>query len=182
MAEDIFSAPGDDIFEYNDLYKNNLLYLVGSEQKEELMIDLEMNDEFNKLPKEMLFTLSFSDIKFKWDNKKKAYISVGDIGLGNILNNQIHGILDGYILIEKGRNSDVLTIYLQTEFYDEYYFTYKNGLMRSVSTNPDFNLAISDVNDNKRKASQERGQKPYRYMLAQEDALEKFIKRIKKEF
>ena len=182
MAEDIFSAPGDDIFEYNDLYKNNLLYLVGSEQKEELMIDLEMNDEFNKLPKEMLFTLSFSDIKFKWDNKKKAYLSVGDIGLGNILNNQIHGILDGYILIEKGRNSDVLTIYLQTEFYDEYYFTYKNGLMRSVSTNPDFNLAISDVNDNKRKASQERGQKPYRYMLAQEDAPEKFIKRIKKEF
>jgi hypothetical protein len=51
-----------------------------------------------------------------------------------------------------------------------------------VSTNPDFNLAISDVNDNKRKAPQERGKKPYRYMLAQEDAPEKFVKRIKKEF
>ena len=182
MADDIFSAPGDDIFEYTNLYKNNLLYLVGSEQKEELMIDLEMNDEYSKLPEEMLFTLSFSDITFKWNNMKKAYVSVGDIGLGNILNNQIHGVMDGYILIEKGRNSDILTIYLQTEFYDEYYFVYNNGLMRSVSTNPDFNLAISDVNDNKRKAPQERGKKPYRYMLAQEDAPEKFVKRIKKEF
>ena len=182
MAEDIFSAPGDDIFEYDNQYQNNLLRLVGSEQKDELMIDLEMNDEFTKLPKQMKYTLSFTDITFEWNNKKKAYISKGDIGLGNILDNQIHGILDGYILIEKGRNSDILTIYLQTEFYDEYYFVYKNGLMRAVSTNPDFNLAISDVNDKNRKADPVKGKKPYRYMLAQDDAPEKFVKRIKKEF
>ena len=71
---------------------------------------------------------------------------------------------------------------MQTEFYDEYFFVYKNGLMRAISTNPEFNSAILEVKDSKRKSESVKGLDPYRYMLANEDAPEKFLKRIKKEF
>ena len=182
MAQDIFSAPGDEIFEYNKNYENNLSRIVGYDIKDELMIDLEMHDAFEKLPNSMNYSLSFTDIILSWDNKNKSFISENNIGLGSINNTQINGILEGYVLIEKGRNSDILTIYLQTEFYDEYYFVYKNGLMRAISTNPEFNLAISDLKDTKRKSKSIKGKAPYRYMLANEDAPEKFLKRIKKQF
>ena len=89
---------------------------------------------------------------------------------------------DGYIIVEKGRNSDILTIYLQTEFYDEYYFQYKNGVMRSWSTNEDFNIAIREIADGKRKAEHKKGAIPYRYMSAPEDVTEKFLKSVKKKY
>ena len=54
--------------------------------------------------------------------------------------------------------------------------------MRAISTNPEFNLAISDLKDTKRKSKSIKGKAPYRYMLANEDAPEKFLKRIKKQF
>ena len=95
---------------------------------------------------------------------------------------ELNALLEGYIIIEKGRNSDILTIYLQTEFYDEYYFQYKNGVMRAWSTNPDFTTAITEVSDEKRRAKGKKGTNPYRYMTAPEDVTEKFLKDVKKKY
>ena len=182
MAKDIYSAPGDGMFEYDHAYANNLGRIVGKEKGDILMIDLELKDEFVDFPKEMSHTLSFTKAKFKWDNVNKAYVAKGDLWLANINESQLNGLLDGYIIIEKGRNTDVLTIYLQTEFYDEYYFQYKNGVMRSWSTIEEFNLAILEINDAKRKAEPKKGATSYRYMSAPEDVKEKFLKLVKKKY
>ena len=182
MANDIFSAPGDEIFEYDINYENNLSRLLGKSAKEDLMIDLEINDAFEKLPKKMNQTISMTKINFVWNKKNESFISQKNIGLGNIKETQVNGMLNGHILIEKGRNTDILTLYLQTEFYDEYYFTYKSGVMRAISTNPEFNAAITDVKDTKRKSKSVQGLDPFRYMLANEDSPEKFLKKIKKKF
>ena len=91
-------------------------------------------------------------------------------------------LLKIYGTVKKGRNSDILTIYLQTEFYDEYYFQYKNGVMRAWSTNPDFTTAITEVADGKRREKGKKGAKPYRYMTAPEDVTEKFLKIAKKKY
>ena len=88
MAQDIFSAPGDEIFEYNKNYENNLSRIVGYDIKDELMIDLEMHDAFEKLPNSMNYSLSFTDIILSWDNKNKSFISENNIGLGSINNTQ----------------------------------------------------------------------------------------------
>ena len=182
MAKDIYSAPGDGMFEYDEAYANNLGRVVGEEKGDMLMLELDLKDEFDDFPKEMSHTLSFTKIKFKWDDVNKSYVAKGDLWLGNINDIELNGLLDGYIIIEKGRNSDVLTIYLQTEFYDEYYFQYKNGVMRSWSTNEDFNLAIREINDDKRRADPKKGATPYRYMSAPEDVTEKFLKSVKKKY
>jgi hypothetical protein len=182
MAKDIYSAPGDGMFEYDHAYSNNLGRIVGKEKGDMLMLDLELKDEFVDFPKEMNHSLSFTKAKFKWDNVNKAYVAKGELWLGNINESQLNGLLDGYVIIEKGRNSDVLTIYLQTEFYDEYYFQYKSGVMRSWSTNEDFNIAIRDITDAKRKAEPKKGATPYRYMSAPEDVTEKFPKSVKKKY
>ena len=182
MFDDIYSAPGDGIYEYNDAYANNLGRIVGNEQKRVLMVDLELKDEFSNFPKEMNHTLSFTKAKFKWDNVNKAYVAKGELGLGNIYDNQINGLLDGYIIIEKGSKSDILTIYLETEFYDEYYFRYEGGVMRAWSTKIDFNSAILEIAAGKRMAESKKGSASYRYMLAPEDVTDKFLKKAKKKY
>ena len=65
---------------------------------------------------------------------------------------------------------------------DEYYFQFKNGVMRSWSTNEDFNIAIREIADAKRKAEPKKGATPYRYMSAPEDVTEKFLKSVKKKY
>ena len=180
MGEDIYSAPGEEIYSYGDNYAKSLARIVGQESADVLMVDLEMQDEFVKFPKLMNHTLAFTDINFIWNNTEKAYVAKGEIGLGNIYDKQLNTILDGYVLLERGKNKDEMTIYLQTEFYDVYYFNYKNGVMNAYSTNDEFNLAISGLSDSKRKSNQERGKKPYRFKLATEQAVEKFYKRMQK--
>ena len=182
MADDIYSAPSDIMYDYNNNYLNNLSRLVGADRADNLLVDLEIKDEYSSVPDNLNKNFSFTDVKLVWDNKNKAYVSKGNIGLGNILNHQLNVFVDGHIILKKGRNSDELYIYLQTDFYDEYYFHYKNGVNRAWSTNEAFNLEIQKVNDSKRKAEQKRGQSPYRYMIAPDDATEKFIKKIKKRF
>ena len=58
----------------------------------------------------------------KWDNDNKAYVAKGAIAVSSIMDRQVNSTPEGYLIIEKGQNSDVITIYLQTELYDEYYF------------------------------------------------------------
>ena len=182
MGQDLYDAPGDDMFEYDDKFSMNLKRVLGKEKGEVLLVDLEMKDDFSKFPNEMKHSIVFAKTNFKWDNENKAFVSKGNIGVGSVLNKQVNSLVDGYIIIEKGQNSDVLTIYLTTEFYDEYYFQYKNGVMRSWSTNPDFNAAILSVPDGKRKADRTKGAPAYRYMIAPEDITEKFLKQAKKKY
>ena len=182
MAEDFYGAPGEDLFEYDNNFMKNLGRVVGKERAESLLLDLEMTDEYSKFPDEMKHSIVFAKTKLRWDVKNKAYVAKGSIAVSSIMDRQVNSILDGYLIIEKGTNMDVLTIYLQTELYDEYYFYFKNGVMQAWSTNIDFNAAIEKVDVEKRKAKKVKGGRTYRYMSAPEDVTEKFLKQVKKKF
>ena len=130
----------------------------------------------------MKHSIVFAKTKLNWNNKHKAYIAKGAIAVSSVLDKQVNSTVDGYVIIEKGQNSDVLTIYLQTELYDEYYFQYKNGVMRAWSTNEDFNIAIRETAEGKRKADSKKGAPAYRYMSAPEDVTEKFLRQVKKKY
>ena len=182
MAEDLYSAPGEELFQYDEKFAKNLSRVVGKDKGETLLVDLEMTDEYSKFPDEMSNSIVFAKTKLKWDNKNKAYVAKGSIAVSSIMERQVNSTLDGYLIIEKGTNSDILTIYLMTELYDEYYFQYKNGVMKAWSTNVDFTTAINDVKLKKRKAEEMRGKRSYRYMSANDDVTEQFLKYIKKKY
>ena len=182
MSEDLYSAPGEELFEYDNSFAKNLGRVVGKDRSEIMLVDLEMKDEFSEFPDEMKHSIVFAKTKFNWDNNNKAFIAKGKIAVSSILDKQVNSTLDGYIIIEKGQNSDILTIYLETELYDEYYLQYKNGVMRAWSTNPDFTDAINAVDPGKRIAERSKGVQSYRYMLANESVTEKFLKQAKKKY
>ena len=182
MAEDLYGSPGEELFEYDGKFAKNLSRIVGEERGEMLLLDLEMKDEYSKFPDEMKYSLLFPKINLKWDSRNKAYVAKGTLSISSVLDQQVNSSVDGYIIIEKGQNTDVLTIYLQTEFYEEYYFHYKNGVMRAWSTNIDFTTAINEVREDKRVAERRKGSLAYRYMSAPDDVTEKFLKRIKKKY
>jgi hypothetical protein len=181
MAEDIFLSPGMEDYDFeSEFYGKTLGRIVGEEEAEILLLDLEMEAEFQNFPKALNHTMSFTDLELKWDEKENAYFSEGGIGLGSIGEYQLNSFLDGYIKIKKGRNNDILTIILITESYESYYFNYKSGVMRARSSNPEFNEVIQEMGEGKRKAKQKGGIPAYRYQIAPEQSVDKFVKEMEK--
>ena len=182
MAEELYYSPGEELFEYDDKFARNLGRVVGKERGEMLLVDLIMKDDYSKFPDEMKNSIVFTNTKFKWDNKNKAYVSKGTIVISNILDRQVNSTVDGYLIIEKGQNTDVLTIYFETELYEKFYFQFKNGVMRVWSTNIDFETAINEISNEKRKAERSKGAPAYRYMFVSEDVAEKSLRQLKKKY
>ena len=67
MGQDLYDAPGDDMFEYDDKFSMNLKRVLGKEKGEVLLVDLEMKDDFSKFPNEMKHSIVFAKTNFKWD-------------------------------------------------------------------------------------------------------------------
>ena len=110
-----------------------------------------------------------------WNDSTKSFVSIGDIGLGNVNKNQINKSLKGYVEIVKKRSGDVLSIYLEAAKDKWYFFNYQRGLMQAVSSNQDFNTAIQAVKAPKRKSKAEKGKEPYQYIISSERKKKAFV-------
>ena len=179
MAKDIFDAYGVTDFVFGDFYNRTLTRLVGKEISDELIIDLEALDEFKDFPQELNKTLCFTDLTLVWSDKHQAYINKGKIGVGNIYDQQLNSVMDGWVRLSKKDRTDVLNILLKTEFGDIYFFEYKNNVLFSYSTNDDFNNILINTKSKNRRADESKGKAPYRYTYCNEDKMEQFEREMR---
>ena len=91
-------------------------------------------------------------------------MSYGDIGIANINKNQIMKYVKGKIVISKKLTGNDITIYLQLDKDNYYYFNYKKGLMKVFSSNENFNKIVSETKKDETK-SKVKGKPDYQYML-----------------
>ena len=68
-----------------------------------------------------------------------------------------------------------------TEDYESYYFNYKSGVMRARSSNTVFNEAIQELKEGKRKAPHKGGIPAFRYQIAPEQLVDRFVKEMEKK-
>ena len=124
-------------------------------------------------------TLCFTDLTLVWSDKHQAYINKGKIGVGNIYDQQLNSVMDGWVRLSKKDRTDVLNILLKTEFGDIYFFEYKNNVLFSYSTNDDFNNILINTKSKNRRADESKGKAPYRYTYCNEDKMEQFEREMR---
>jgi len=187
MAEDILQSSLGTDFVFREFYSKTLSRLVGKSRSEELMFDIEALDEFKDLPKELDKTITFTDIILVWSDKHQAYISKGKIGVGNIYQNQLNTVMDGWVRLSKKEGMDVLTILLKTGDGDIYFFEYENNTMYSyrssdpLSDSDDFNNLLIEMKPKKRRAEEGKGEPPYIFKFCHdEDRMEDFEREMRK--
>lgn len=160
-------------------YEKNIMEVLGQEAAEKLKSEIALNGAIKRLPKEFEKSIMLTDLKMKWDPKQDSYISVGKIGIGNILKWQVNKLLDGYVVIKKKRSGDIFTMYFQIDEANWYYFQYRGGQMLAISSNQEFVNSIRDLKVDKRKMEVEKGQKPYQFYIASEKSKTDFLRKIK---
>lgn len=148
----------------NSYYEKSLRELVGVESADKIMENLMVSGKIKKMPELLEKPIFIGDIRYKWNPNRKSYVSYGDIGIANINKKQIMKYVKGKIVISKKLTGNDLTIYLQLDKDNFYYFNYKKGLMKVYSSNEDFNKIISETKKDETK-SKIKGLPDYQYML-----------------
>ncbi|MBT6685162.1 MAG: hypothetical protein HN704_14805 [Bacteroidetes bacterium] len=164
-----------------DIFIKGLAIMLGTEKSDELLYNLSLHGEYRKFPKELEHTMLLTDVILKWNSSTDSYHSVGEIGVGNILKNEVNRYVDGKIELIKRRGGDEITVFLQTDYSNWYFFTYRRNLMQVLSSNDIFNQTIVDMKQDKRKNS-EKGEAPFSYILSSDRKKRMFIERFNEEY
>ncbi|HEV7230598.1 MAG TPA: hypothetical protein VGO45_04675 [Bacteroidia bacterium] len=159
------------------VYEKGLRELIGKEKADKAISDVNLYGKMKKFPDELKTTFLFTDVKMKWNQKTKSFISSGKIGIGNINKNQLNKMVDGKIALERKRTGDILHIYIQVEDGKWYYFEYNRGIMNVISSDDAWNTIIKDMKSDKRE-SKEKGTQGFRFILGQPQAPKIWLKKV----
>ncbi|PCJ22916.1 MAG: hypothetical protein COA97_12700 [Flavobacteriales bacterium] len=159
-------------------FEKGLRELIGSAEGDKLIAQANLNGEFKKVPKSLDKTMVFNDIKMRWNDNSKSFKSFGKLGLSNIKNKQINKYVEGKVELVKKRSGDIFTIYIEIDRNNWYFFTYTRGIMQAISSNVDFNSAITETKPDKRKSKAEKGQESYQYMYSTERKKRDFLRKF----
>lgn len=163
----------------NKTYEKGMTEILGIEAADKLKTEIYTYGEFKKIPKELEQSIFFNQLKMTWDDQKGAYVSVGKIGIGNILRTQVNKLVNGYVYLERKRSGDVFNIYLEIDQATWFFFVYERGQMLAISSSDDFNVGIRDLKIDKRKMEVAKGETPYSfYVLSSPRKKEMFLKKM----
>lgn len=179
MAKDFAEASSLDPVKLDrPTFEKGLREVLGKQEGDKLIAQANLYGEFKKLPESLKKSIVFNEVKFKWDDDSKSYKSFGKIGISNIQNKQINKYVEGKIELIKKRSGDVLTIYLEIDQNNWYFFTYTRGMMQAISSNSEFNSAITETKPDKRKSKAAKGEQPYQFMYSTDRKRRDFIRKF----
>ncbi|MHA6249816.1 hypothetical protein ACXYMU_17865 [Pontibacter sp. CAU 1760] len=137
----------------------SLLYKLGAliGEKEVRQYQQEASRAYVPLPKasrKLVRSLVLPEVKLEWSNQQKAWYSVGEISLSNILKEDINTRLDGYLELRQDMAGlPVVNLYLQADPYTWYYFSYFENGLTMASSDEKFNKAIGSKSKYSRGAT-----------------------------
>lgn len=163
-------------------FEKALRELLGVEEAEEIITQLNLNGKIKRLPDEMNKRFVFSEVKFKWNSESNTYKSFGKIGISNIGKEEVNKYVDGGIMIEKKRSGDIIDIYIEVDQNTWYYFNYRRGLMKAVSSNEEFNNQIQALKRDDRRYDNKKGEDPFTFMFGSDRERISFKRKFESDF
>jgi hypothetical protein len=152
--------------------------LLGVETANRMKEDLDLFGVSREFPPEFNFELFLNDVNLYWNESSSSFRSKGRIGLGFIGTQPVNVYVDGFIEIQRRRSGDLLDIYLKANASTWYYFSYIKGNMMVLSGNSAYNTLIAKTRPRARRAPRTASKIPYTYMIAVEDRLQRFLRRM----
>jgi hypothetical protein len=159
-------------------YTKKLGEIMGKSKAEKAMSERDNNGIYKELPKELKHSIYFNNLDLIWNKEDKAYQSIGNIGIGNINGKQINKSVKGKVEIDKKRSGNRISIYLELDESNWYFFEYHHGVMFVRSSNGDFNTIITETKEDKREFKDPLKKNPYSYIITERSKKTKFLKRF----
>jgi hypothetical protein len=162
-------------------YTKAVKELLPSKDANQMLNEQTIFGTVKNVPQELATTFVFSDLNLIWNKEETAWQSKGQLGIANILGQQLNKKVKGNLEIQRRRSGDSFTLYLEFSENHWYYFYYKRGLMQGYSSEADFNDMITAIKGSDRKLKVERGETSYVFFLSNKKRRDDFLKRLSGE-
>jgi hypothetical protein len=181
MANEIITHPGLPGVDLNRKVFQKALYERSTPREAEAAINqIKLFGAMSQIPSGFQNTITFADIKMKWDPLNRSFVSYGKIGIGTIGNIQVNKRVDGFVEILKLNTGDRMMMYLELAPNKYYVFYYVRGSMQVSSHNPAFTDPIKEMKSKDRKVKVKLGQIPYNFVVGTKRELETVRARYQK--
>jgi len=182
MADEIRMMPSLRAVNLNsDLINKGMKDLLGINIATRIKEEMNLFGDARSLPKEFTYELLLNDVKLTWNEATSSFRSSGKIGIGFIGVQPVNVYVDGYVEIQRRRSGDMIDVYLKADESTWYYFSYIRGVMMTQAGNNSYNTIIADTRLNDRKHPDSSVRVPYTYMIAVEDRLVLFLRRMESD-
>ncbi len=150
MADSLDAAnlPGAELNKGN--YLSAMRHYLGETDADKIQNEIALYGAPRKLPDQLQNGLVFSDIKLKWNPETRSFVSMGPIGLANVLKSNSNKLIEGFIEIEKSRAGDGFSIHLMPNARQWYFFNYRAGVLQALSSSNEFNTDLMKIKQDKR--------------------------------
>lgn len=155
--------------------------LLGTTAARQLKEETDLFGASRNIPKEFTYKLLLNEVILYWNEASASFRSTGPIGLGFVGNQPVNVYLDGYVDIQRRRSGDMIDIYLKANQSTWYYFSYFRGVMMAQAGNIEFNKLLRSIKLKDREHPRATSRTPYTYMIAVEDRLDKFLRRMSED-
>ncbi|WP_460503808.1 hypothetical protein, partial [Hymenobacter agri] len=125
----------------NELY--NLAQFIGDKGVDAYSQRRGFADALVKLSPKLAHTIVLNRVNLRWNDKRRAWYSVGPIGLANVGKQPMNSLINGYVEIRREGGNDVVQLYLEADATSWYYLKFANNLLLVKSQNDDFDAEIA---------------------------------------
>jgi len=178
IMEASFADPSDLA---RDIYVKGLKELMPINEVDELTNEAATYGTYRRFPKDLEKMFVFTDVKMRWDPYERQYVSIGDIGIGNITKYSINKKIGGKIVVQRRSTGDKITIYLEISRSNWFFFEYSSSteIMFAIASTSyqEFNDKVSTEKEKNRKR-QIQGLPDFTYGLGVETMRTQFLSRM----
>lgn len=130
----------------------------------------------DKLPDELATTFMFSNVHLYWNKKKRSLYHSGNVGIiswnGKLYNRSAMLKME----INRKRGGDAVTMYIEFDSNNWYYFNYRNNIMQFYSSyNTEINNKVVELDASKRTVEGKNGVPTYQFTLGTKRRVELFL-------
>lgn len=160
----------------SNIFQKMLYEIFEQKDADKIISEISLTSNFKKIPKELQKTLVITDLKMEWNSQTRSYRGDGFAGIVSSGKTQIGKSFKVKIELKKKRSFDEMSILIEIDSYNWYYFNYQRGILKVVSSNDEFNNVVRAVDEKKRKIKSDDG-KSYQFLPTQKREKEKFVQK-----
>lgn len=156
-------------------FRKYLLKLQGPERTDLLMSEYLSQGKFSRLPDGLRRPIMFGDVRLRWNQPSRSFISYGPIGLINLDEQQVVRQINGHMEVRRSRGGDTFTLLLRSSESGEsgigrewYFFNMNNNQLKALSSVAEFNDAITKLRTRQRQRDGGPNEPPYSFTLEAE--------------
>ena len=160
-------------------FRNFMKQRISENDADKIVSDLSTFGTTKRLPVDLIHSFLFSKIKLGWSKSSSSFVSMGEIEVFSIGEELVNKLVPAYVeIIRKPTGFGEIYLYFEIPGGHWYYFSYRNNVLQTISSDEGYNADILSMKDDKRMNYTKDEPFPFEYIISSKRKMVDFKRRI----